>query len=396
MRLVTLTLWLAGVALAASVASAAEPRTVEDIVAEVRRHTVRYLDIAKAREDGFVQASGMEARHGYHFINVNAQIMTAALGMASGELNLARPPMLIYVERDGAWQLAGVEYALPSVPAANPFPGAQWHTHEPSCHYRDYRELPAARASECPPRHPASGAEFSLWHPAFAVVHVWAWYPNPAGPFATENAYLAPYGGAPHVVPGHRHARSAQDAMYSEWHHRTAGAFLLLLAAVVAWESWRPRRLPWNALSAPVWVAFGVYMVYTSDPESWPWGPKRFLDVFGDPEVLQHKTLSLIPILIGIVGALKAFGYLPGFVPRTLIPAVAALGGFSLLFHLHDGRFHLDAIYLQHAVMGLTGLGLATTLFLARRSTRGEVWVRWAWPAFLGLMSLVLMLYSEL
>jgi hypothetical protein len=389
-------LWLAGAALVGSEASAAEPRAVEDILAEVRRHTARYLDIARAREDGFVQASGMEARHGYHFINVNAQILSAVLGVASGQLDLSRPPMLLYVEREGVWQLAGVEYALPTMPAENPFPGATWHTHEPSCHYRDYRELPAARASECAPRHPASGAEFSLWHPALAVVHVWAWYPNPSGPFAPENPYLAPYGGAAHAEPGHRHARMATDAMYSEWNHRSAGALLLVLAGVVAWESRRPRRLPWSAISAPLWVAFGVYMVYTSDPESWPWGPKRFLDVFGDPEVLQHKLLSLIPIVIGVVGALKAFGYLPSFVPRTLVPVLAAIGGTSLLVHLHDGGFHLDAIYLQHAIMGLTGLGLATTLFLARRSKRGEVWVRWAWPAFLGLMALVLMLYSEL
>ena len=33
-----------------------------EVVAEIRRHTERYQDVARAREDGYVQASGMLAR----------------------------------------------------------------------------------------------------------------------------------------------------------------------------------------------------------------------------------------------------------------------------------------------------------------------------------------------
>src|SRR5687768_6466868 len=98
-----------------SVAVAAPPPTAPDaVVAEVRRATARYLDIANARADGYVQASGMEARHGYHFVQPTAQ----ARALATGALDLSQPPVLLYVERAGVWQLAGVEYALPSVPAA--------------------------------------------------------------------------------------------------------------------------------------------------------------------------------------------------------------------------------------------------------------------------------------
>ena len=121
----------------------------------MRRATEPYRDIARARADGFVQISGMEARHGYHFINVNSSVLTAT-GLVAGQLDLARPPMLLYVERDSIWRLVGVEYALPSPPVPNPLPGATWHRHEASCHYRDYRELPAPRGPDCPPRHPES------------------------------------------------------------------------------------------------------------------------------------------------------------------------------------------------------------------------------------------------
>jgi hypothetical protein len=89
----------------------------------------------------------MEQSHGYHFLNVNASLLTSAARLWSAELDLGRPPMLLYVERNGAWQLAGVEYALPVVPEQNPFPGARWQQHEAVCHYRDYQELPGPSPS---------------------------------------------------------------------------------------------------------------------------------------------------------------------------------------------------------------------------------------------------------
>lgn len=376
-------------------ASAVPLRTPEDVLADVRRATARYVDIARAREDGFVQASGMEPNHGYHFVNVPAQLRAAASGLR-GELDLARPPMLVYVERDGAWQLAGVEYALPRPPATNPFPGARWHEHEASCHYRDYREVPSARATDCPPRHPESGAEFSLWHPAFAVAHVWAWYPNPDGPFAAENRYLAPYGGAGASAAGPaHHPRSAPDLAYSQWTHRAAGLVLILLAGVMFWESRRSRAFPWSALSAPLWIVFGIYLFCSSDPEAWPWGPGRFTDIFGDMLVLQHKTLALIPIAIGSIHGLRAGGLLARAGWVYLVPILAVAGGGSLLVHFHEGRLHVDSVYLQHVVMGLTAAGLGVALVLARRRPRGDALLRWAWPVFLTALGLLLAFYRE-
>jgi hypothetical protein len=370
-------------------------RTVEDVVAEVRRATARYLDIAAARADGYVQASGMEPDHGYHFVNVPAQLRAAVSGLA-GDLDLGRPPVLIYLERDGLWQLAGVEYALPRSPGTSPLPGARWFEHAASCHYRDYREVASERAAACPPRHPASGAEFSLWHPAFAIAHVWAWYPNPDGPFAAENRYLAPYGGAVASTSGHaRHPRSAADLAYSQWTHRVAGLVLIGLAGVIYAESRRPRPFPWSAVSAPLWIVFGLYLFGSSDPEAWPWGPGRVQDIFGDMLVLQHKILALTPIAIGVIHGLRAAGVLSRARWVYLVPLLAVLAGLSLFVHFHEGRLHVDSVYLQHAAMGLTAIGLGIALIVAPRRPGGAALLRWAWPAFLTTLGLVLLFYRE-
>ena len=384
---------LTGLALMVTSSFADHPRSADEIVAEVRRATEQYLDIARARADGFVQVSGMEARHGYHFMNIDAPLLTAA-GMVASTLDLARPPMLLYVERGGVWQLAGVEYALPARPAPNPLPGAEWHRHEASCHYRDYRETPAPRAGDCPPRHPESNEPFVLWHPAFAVAHVWAWIPNPDGPFAEENRALAAYGGTARPA-GHPHPRSATELAYSQVTHRVAGGVLLLLAGLIAWESWRPRRFPWSALSSALWILFGLYLIPTSDPESWPWGPGRFVEIFTDALVLQHKLLALIPITYGVIGALRSTGLLARSRWNAVVPTLAMLAGGSLFVHFHDGRLHVDAIYLQHAAMGATALAAGVMLFAARRTTSGEALIRWGWPALLALLGLILLFYVE-
>ena len=382
-------------ALMASPTFAHATRTIDEVVAEVRRATEPYRDIARARADGFVQISGMEARHGYHFINVNSPVLTAT-GMATGQLELARPPMLLYVERDSVWRLVGVEYALPSAPVPNPLPGASWHWHEASCHYRDYQELPARRGPDCPPRHPQSGEPFVLWHPAFAVAHVWAWHENPDGVFAEENRALAAYGGSPPRPHGHRAPRSEPELAYSQFTHRFAGGVLLLLAAVIAWESRHRRPRPWSWVSSVLWILFGLYLIPTSDPESWPAGPGRFVDIFTDSLVLQHKALAMVPIAFGVVGILRSAGVIERVRRTVLVPVLAVLAGVSLFVHFHDGHFHLDAIYVQHAAMGATAVGAGVMLFLARHTPRGEALMRWVWPGFLALLGLILLVYVEM
>jgi len=384
---------LAVLALMAAAAWADHPRSPDEVVAEVRRATEQYQDIARARADGFVQVSGMEARHGYHFMNINAPMLTAA-GMVGSTLDLARPPMLLYVERDGVWKLAGVEYALTALPRPNPLPGSEWHRHEASCHYRDYREVPAPRAADCPTKHPESNEPFVLWHPAFAVVHVWAWIPSPDGPFSGENPALAPYGGAP-APSGHPHPRSEPELAYSQVTHRVAGSVLILVAVLTAWEAWRPRQFPWSALSSIVFILFGLYLIPTSDPESYPWGPGTFMEIFTDPLVLQHKLLALVPLSFGVIGVLRSAGVLARSYWYAVVPTLAVLAGASLFVHFHDGRFHVDAVYLQHAAMGLTSIAAGTLIFAARRTAGGEALIRWGWPGLIGAMGLILLFYVE-
>jgi hypothetical protein len=366
-------------------------RTPEEVIAEVRAATARYLDIARAREDGFVQVSGMEPGHGYHFVNPTAQMFTATAALASGTLDLGRPSILLYVERGDVWQLVGVEYALASMPAVNPLPGAEWRAHEASCHYRDHREIASARMSDCAAKHPESGSPFVFWHPSMVVAHVWAWHPNPAGPFAAENRYLAPYGGTV-SSHGHDHKRSETEIRYSEMNHRVAGTFLIALAAATIWSLRRPTRAP---AAAVLWIVFGLYLFVSSDPEAWPLGPRRFAEIFGDSLVVQHKLLALIPLALGLTDLARRAQLLSGRAAVIAVALLSAVGGASLFYHDHEGGVHLNRIFLQHAAIGLAGLAMAGVLVVVDRRPGAARIARWMWPATLAAVGVLLLFYVE-
>jgi hypothetical protein len=86
---------------------------------------------------------------------------------------------------------------------------------------------------------------------------------------------------------------------------------------------------------------------------------------------------------------------LPGRRLARVLGVLAVAGGGTLFFHFHEGRLSLDAIYLQHALMGSTAVGVGVALLLGTRTAEARPWLTWAWPAFLTVMATVLLFYRE-
>jgi len=94
-----------------------------------------------------------------------------------GQLNPAKPQVLLYATVAGRRVLVGVAYAIPLGPGqptpAIPVPAHLWHTH------RGPVNIESLGAS-----HAGSGAQDG---DRVAVLHAWVWVQNPDGPFAAEN-----------------------------------------------------------------------------------------------------------------------------------------------------------------------------------------------------------------
>jgi hypothetical protein len=152
-------------------------------LARARLATAKYAtSLRAAKADGYQIITRMIPDMGYHYLNPTIQ-----------GFDVTKPPILVYERRDGAWQLGALEWVFTAKPATPPLPGATYGSFAAACHYKDGTFVAAASQDQCAKRSPQSGAAFNFWHPDLVTLHVWLWYPNPAGLYNGTNPYIKPF-----------------------------------------------------------------------------------------------------------------------------------------------------------------------------------------------------------
>jgi len=176
-----------GASLSAKVkADTSENVTLIKDLAAARKATAKYsTDLGRAKHDGYAILTQMIPNTGYHFLNPNMQAF-----------NVRKPPILVY-EHTGhnTWQLGALEWVFPQMPATPPLPNATFGTFPAACQYKDGTFIPDGFQNTCPATNPDTGAKFTFWHPLLFTMHVWIWYPNPEGLYASENPLVTPFNG---------------------------------------------------------------------------------------------------------------------------------------------------------------------------------------------------------
>lgn len=132
------------------------------------------LDAAKA--DGYRPLTQQIPGMGYHFINPTI----------SG-FDVRKPPILVYEKHGSRWQLGALEWVFPQTPATPPLKGAIYGAFPAACHFDDGTFAVTASQDGCAVKSPTSGSPFNFWHPDLVTMHVWIWYPNPDGMYASMN-----------------------------------------------------------------------------------------------------------------------------------------------------------------------------------------------------------------
>ena len=208
-------------------------------LARVRAATARYRERDQAVLDGYRPIGGDFPGMGDHWIDVRT--------LFSGTFTPEQPPILEYVTIDGRPTLIGVAYALPLLAGEMPptLPGnVAWHSHVGTV--EDESDL-LSQAME---------SHGSMHGARLAMIHVWAWLPNPGGTFHAENwalpfvrAGLAPPAMDPGAVAGRVVSLvSGGDAFYERVFLSVAGATGSDSVAV-------HRALATARISAAAWVA---------------------------------------------------------------------------------------------------------------------------------------------
>jgi hypothetical protein len=152
-------------------------------LARARLATAKYAtNLRAAKADGYQIITRMIPDMGWHFLNPAIQ-----------GFDVTRPPILVYERHGRTWQLAAFEWVFTAKPATPPLPGATYGSFAATCHYKDGTFVAAASQDQCAKRSPQTGAAFNFWHPDLVTLHIWLWYPNPAGLYNGTNPYIKPF-----------------------------------------------------------------------------------------------------------------------------------------------------------------------------------------------------------
>ena len=153
-------------------------------LATARAATARFAnDLGAAKKAGYRILTRLIPGMGYHFINPSIK-----------GFDVRKPPILVYERHGSRWQLGALEWVFPATPATPPLKGASYGSFPAACHYDDGTFTPQPSASACAPNSPQSGSKLNFWHPALTTMHVWIWYPNPDGMYASMNPLVHAFG----------------------------------------------------------------------------------------------------------------------------------------------------------------------------------------------------------
>ena len=148
-----------------------------------RLATAKYAtNLTRAKKDGYGIITQMIPDMGWHFLNPKIT-----------GFDVRKPAILVYGKHGNAWQLVAYEWVYPTKPAKPPLPGATYGSFGAACHYKDGTFVFQVSQDACATKSPQSGAAFNFWHPDLVTMHVWAWYPNPAGVFSGMNPLMHPF-----------------------------------------------------------------------------------------------------------------------------------------------------------------------------------------------------------
>lgn len=185
---------------------------------------------------------------------------------------------------------------------------------------------------------------------------------------------------------------------YSMFMHHSSGLVLLTIALLLIVD----RLGLWThavttVLIGCIWLLFGAFLFISSDPDEWPIS-LSFMESLHKPgtrsEWIQHKLLSLIPVLLGTYTLSARYG--SKAMTRTYAAAGAALlGGIGLLMHQHWDHPEFDMVNFQHRLFALSAMVVAGGLLLERWGTftwKGKPFVV---PLGILILGVQLVLYVE-
>lgn len=191
---------------------------------------------------------------------------------------------------------------------------------------------------------------------------------------------------------------TADELAYSEMMHHIFGWLVLGLAVWLLYQMLELPGLEKVRAAGPIILsAGGLFLMIFSDFDAWPLSSEKPIT---DPEVLAHKLIATIMIVIGLGTNLvrKRKGVDVSALQAHLIAILALAGGGILMTHVHTGAPYSDTavgVYLHHFSLGILALSCgATKLLILSMPHRVKLW-NVLWVMLLFAVAGALLTYNE-
>jgi putative copper resistance protein D len=201
-------------------------------------------------------------------------------------------------------------------------------------------------------------------------------------------------------------AKLEADKKFSEFNHRFAGIFVLLAGLLAFLEPRLTERARWiRYLWSFLFFLPGIYLLFFSDPESWPLGNQTLHYVITqNMQVLQHKLFSLLLLGLGAVEFFRVRKNLKSPWVAGVFPALAGMGALLLLYHspqAHaagmDESAHqaMQAIEHQHIGFAVVGFGIALSKAFSDVGRFHPRLMRYLFAGLMVVLGFLLITYTE-
>lgn len=215
--------------------------------------------------------------------------------------------------------------------------------------------------------------------------------------FETVSAALPPEA-LKNLPPGAQPPRTPADIAWSEYNHHWAGLFVLAMGALALLERVSRRAAPYARHWPLVFLGLAGFLFLRADEMVWPLGRLGLIESLRDPEIAQHRLLTLLIVVFGLFEWQVRLGRIKAAWASYVFPVSVAIAAAFLLTHSHalSNPKEETLIEITHTPLALAGVMAGWSRWLELRlDGESKKIAGFVWPVAFMLVGLMLVFYRE-
>lgn len=215
--------------------------------------------------------------------------------------------------------------------------------------------------------------------------------------FETLSAALPPEA-LKELPPGAYPPRSPADIAWSEYNHHWAGIFVFVMGVMALLERASARLAPFMRHWPLVFLGLAGFLFLRADETVWPLGRLGLIESLRDPEIAQHRLLTLLIVAFGLFEWQVRLGRIKTPWAAYVFPISVATAAAFLLTHSHAlANFREETlIEITHTPLALAGVAAGWSRWLELRLDGDAKRVAgFVWPVAFMIVGLSLIFYRE-